>query len=48
VQNQSLTVLSEDKSGLEEDAEFTTGKLGIEGRVRFYKKKGKQNNLQLI
>lgn len=33
VQNQSLTVLSEDKSGLEEDAEFTTGKLGIEGRI---------------
>lgn len=31
--NQSMAVLSEDKSGLDEEAELRTGKLAIEGRV---------------
>jgi hypothetical protein len=34
--HQSLAVLSEDKSGLEEDAAFRTGKLNIEGRVSLH------------
>nr|CAD2179548.1 unnamed protein product [Meloidogyne enterolobii] len=33
VKNQSFAVLSEDKSGLEEDSELVTGKLSIEGRI---------------
>ena len=36
VKNQSFAVLSEDKSGLEEDSELMTGKLSIEGRVRSF------------
>ncbi|KHN74089.1 General transcription factor IIF subunit 2 [Toxocara canis] len=33
VKNQSLSILSEDKSGLNEDAEVCSGRLSLEGRV---------------
>lgn len=46
--NQVMAILSEDKSHLEEDAQVTTGKLNIEGRVSFNKTRYREDGWLML